>query len=115
MARIQKPIRWWLLFVIIALSIISLFIILLLDAGHRQDKVLWTTLVVIITTGLGVLWLLAFSRLTWRLKLITLVAVIGVGAVTGIAFRFKGFSGDLIPMFEWRWLRCTDHLPTGYR
>lgn len=103
MARVQKPIRWWLLFVIIALALISFLIILFLDAGHRQDKVLWTTLVVIITTGLGVLWLLAFSRLAWRLKLITLAAVIGVGALTGVAFRFKGFSGDLIPMFEWRW------------
>lgn len=103
MARVQKPIRWWLLFVIIALALISFLIILLLDAGHRQDKVLWTTLVVIVTTGLGVLWLLAFSRLAWRLKLITLAAVIVVGSVTGVAFRFKGFSGDLIPMFEWRW------------
>ncbi len=111
MARIQKPIRWWLLFVIIALAIISLFIIQISDAGQRQDKVLWTTLVVIVTTGLGALWLLAFSRLTWRLKLITLAAVIGVGVVTGIAFRFKGFSGDLIPMFEWRW-RGT---PTTFR
>lgn len=103
MARVQKPIRWWLLFVIIALALISFLIILLLDAGHRQDKVLWTTLVVIVTTGLGVLWLLAFSRLAWRLKLITLAVVIVVGSVTGVAFRFKGFSGDLIPMFEWRW------------
>ena len=103
MARIQKPIRWWLLFVIVALAIISLLIIQISDAGHRQDKVLWTTLVVIITTGLGVLWLLGFSRLEWRRKLLTLIVVILVGSLTGIAFRFKGFSGDLIPTFEWRW------------
>ena len=103
MARIQKPIRWWLLFVIIALAIISFLIIGISDAGHRQDKVLWTTLVVIITAGLGVLWLLGFSRLEWRYKLLTLMVVILVGALTGITFRFKGFSGDLIPMFEWRW------------
>ena len=103
MARIQKPIRWWLLFVIIALAIISLLIIQISDAGHRQDKVLWTTMVVIITTGLGVLWLLCFSRLEWRHKLLTLVVVILVGLFIGVSFRFKGFSGDLIPMFEWRW------------
>ena len=103
MARTQKPIRWWLLFVIIALFIVSILIIQILDAGHRQDKVLWTTLVVMITTVLGVLWLLGFSRLGWRTKLITLAAVILVGAFVGTTFEFKGFSGDLIPIFEWRW------------
>lgn len=111
MARIQKPIRWWLLFVIIALAIISLLIIQISDAGHRQDKVLWTTLVVIITTGLGILWLLGFSLLGWRQKLLTLIVVILLGCFTGIAFRFKGFSGDLIPIFEWRWRGA----PTAFR
>ena len=103
MARIQKPIRWWLLFVILVLLIVSILIIQISDAGHRQDKVLWTTMVVMLAAGLGVLWLLGFSRLGWRPKLIALAVVIFTGALVGIAFEFKGFSGDLIPIFEWRW------------
>ena len=103
MTRAQKPIRWWPLSVIIALAILGIVVIQISDAGHRQDKVLWTILVFIFTILLGVLWLLSFSRLGWRTKLIPLTVIISAGFIAAITFQFKGFSGDLIPIFEWRW------------
>ncbi len=103
MAQTQKTIRWWPLFVILGLAILGIIVIWILEAGHRQDKVLWITMVVILTTLLEALWLLGFSRLRWRTKLITLAVVILAGSFAGVAFQFKGFSGDLIPIFEWRW------------
>ena len=56
-----------------------------------------------LATLLGLLWLLCFSRLRWRIKLISLaVAALGIFLLVNL-FPFKGFSGDLVPIFEWRW------------
>ena len=107
MVQTQKPIRWWPLFVILGLAILGIIIIWIIEAGHRQDKVFWITLVVILTTLLGVLWLLGFSRLRWRIKLIA-VAIVALSIFFSTRlFQFKGFSGDLIPIFEWRWQQET--------
>ena len=111
MARTRKPIRWRLLFVIVFLAILSIVIIQILDTDHRQSKVFWTATVVILTAVLGVLWLLGFSRLRWRTKFITLaIAVLGIFLCANL-FQFKGFSGDLTPIFEWRW----QEEPTTFR
>ena len=111
MAQTQKPIRWWPLFVILGLAILGIIAIWLLEAGHRQDKVLWIVMVVILTTFLGVLWLLGFSRLRWRIKFIAVAAVALSVLLSTRLFQFKGFSGDLTPIFEWRW----QEKPTTFR
>ncbi len=103
MEQTQKPIRWWPLFVIIALAVLGTVISWILDAGHRQDKIFLTFAIIALATLLGLLWLLCFSRLRWRIKLISLaVAVLGISLLLNL-FPFKGFSGDLVPIFEWRW------------
>ena len=111
MAQTQKPIRWWPLSVILSLAVLGIIVIWIVEAGHRQDKVFWIIMVVILTTFLGVLWLLGFSRLRWRLKLITLAIVALCVFLSTTLFQFKGFSGDLIPIFEWRW----QENPTTFR
>ena len=103
MAQTQKPIRWWPLFAILSLAISGIMVIWILEAGHRQDKVLWTTMVVILTTLLGILWLLGFSRLRWRIRFIAVAIVLLCIFLSANLFQFKGFSGDLTPIFEWRW------------
>ena len=103
MAQTQKPIRWWPLFVILSLAVLGMMVIWILEAGHRQDKVLWTTMVVILTTLLGTLWLLGFSRLRWRIRLFAVAIVLLCVVLSASLFQFKGFSGDLTPIFEWRW------------
>ena len=75
----------------------------ILDAGHRQDKIALTSAITILAALLGLLWLLCFSRLRWRTKLITCaISALGVFLFVNL-FQFKGFSGDLAPIFEWRW------------
>ena len=103
MAQTQKPIRWWPLFIILSLAVLGMMVIWILEAGHRQDKVLWTTLVVILTTLLVILWILGFSRLRWRIRLLAVAIVLLCVFLSTNLFQFKGFSGDLIPIFEWRW------------
>lgn len=103
MEQTQKPIRWWPLFIIISLAILGIVVTWILDAGHRQDKIFLTSAVILFATLLGLLWLLCFSRLRWRVKLMSLaVAAFGIVLLVNL-FPFKGFSGDLVPIFEWRW------------
>ena len=103
MERTQKPIRWWPLFIILALSVLGIAITWILDAGQRQDKIFLTSAIIMLAALLGLLWLLCFSRLRWRRKLITCaITALGIFIVASL-FQFKGFSGDLAPIFEWRW------------
>ena len=103
MERTQKPIRWWPLLIIVALAVVGLVITWISDAGHRQDKIAWTSLIIILVALLGFLWMLCFSRLRWRVKLIFSALAVSVLLLTINLFQFKGFSGDLVPIFEWRW------------
>ncbi len=103
MKQIQKPIRWWPLFTILALAVLGIVITWILDAGQRQNQIMLTALIVILAVFLGFLWLLCFSRLRWRVKLISAaVAVFGLFLLINL-FQFKGVSGDFVPIFEWRW------------
>ena len=99
----QKPTRWWPLFIILSLAVLGIGVTWILDAGHRQDKIFLTSAVITLAILFGLLWLLYFSRLRWRIKLISLaVAALALFLVVNL-FQFKGFSGDLAPIFEWRW------------
>ena len=103
MEHTPKSIRWWPLWVVIILAILGTLVTWISDAGHRQDKILLTTMIVIGTIILGILWLLFLSEMRRRVKLLALaVIVLGVFLSTNL-FQFKGFSGDLVPIFEWRW------------
>ena len=103
MERTQKPIRWWPLFIIISLAVLGIVITWILDAGHRQDKIFLTSAIVMLAALFGLLWLLCFSRLKWRSKLISLAVTLAVLFLAANLFQFKGFSGDVAPIFEWRW------------
>ena len=103
MERPEKPIRWWPLFIVITLALLGTIATWISDAGHRQDKILLTSMIVIVTIVLSLLWLLFFSELRWHVKLIAL-AVMGLGVFLGTnLYQFKGFNGDLVPVFERRW------------
>ena len=98
-------IRWW-----------PAAIILLLDAGVvswlwiffdsiRQQKVLSTLAVQVITLLLLVLWLLFLSRLRWKIRLITFSGLTALFTLFFFLFPFKEFTGDLVPTFAWRWAK----------
>ena len=103
MDNTRKSIRWWPLWVVIVLAILGTLVTWIWEAGHRQDKILLTTMIVIGTVILGILWLLFLSEMRWRLKSLALAALVLVVFLGINLFEFKGFSGDLVPIFEWRW------------
>ncbi len=103
----KKSIRLWPLYIIVSLAVLAIIIVWLMDAGHRQDRVMLTQMILIIAAILGIVWLMVLSRVNWRIRLIAF----GVFAFTVVSFaalfRFDGFSGDLAFKFEWRWRKAT--------
>jgi outer membrane protein assembly factor BamB len=77
------------------------------EQAQRQDYVTPTLAVL----GLGaivlgvwsVVWLLFISRLPWGTRIEVFAAMLVVIGLAGAAVEFRGFSGDLVPVFGWRW------------
>ncbi|MYI93892.1 PQQ-binding-like beta-propeller repeat protein [Candidatus Poribacteria bacterium] len=103
-----KNIRLWPLTTIFILTVLAIGIVWLLDAAHRQNKVALTVLILTIAFLLLIVWLLGFSRLTSRVKFVSFSAILSCITLFVVLFRFNGFSGDLVPKFEWRWRSETE-------
>lgn len=73
------------------------------EALHRQSRVLSTFKVVLLTGAALALWLLAFSRLRPALRLGIFVCGLVPVLILAATVRYRGVSGDLVPVLEWRW------------
>lgn len=99
----RSRIRWLPAVIIVALTILAIILLWSVDAAHRQSRVLHTVLVLMLSFLLMLLWLLFFSRLRWRVRLLAFGSVVLIILLSTMLFRVKGFSGDLVPLLEWRW------------
>ena len=99
----QSRIRWLPAVIILALTILAIILLWSVDAPHRQSRVLHTVLVLMLSFLLILLWLLLFSRLRWKVRLLAFGTVVLILLLSATLFRIKGFSGDLVPLLEWRW------------
>ena len=99
----KSRIRWLPAAIIIALTILAIILLWSVDAPQRQWRVLQTVLVLMLSFLLILLWLLFFSRLRWKVRLIAFGAIVLIIFLSTTLFRVKGFSGDLVPLLEWRW------------
>jgi outer membrane protein assembly factor BamB len=103
--------RWWLLIWPAGAGLVVTAGLLtwtwLSDRAQRQDYVISTVTIVGLTAivlGLwSFVWLLLLSRLRWRARLGALGAAMALVALAAAALEFRGFSGDLVPVFGWRW------------
>ena len=109
----NNGIRWWPAIIIDALAILALVFLWAREAPSRQYLVLLTTIILIIYAGLMLLWLLFFSRLRWRTRLVCFAVIVLMFAFSALLFRLRGFDGDLIPIFEWRWTKRVDESMDG--
>jgi outer membrane protein assembly factor BamB len=77
------------------------------ERAQRQDYVISTVSIVglaAIVLGLwSFVWLVFLSRLRWRARLGALGVGAALVALSAAALEFRGFSGDLVPIFGWRW------------
>ena len=99
----KSRIRWLPVVIIVVLTIAAIILLWSIDAPHRQWRVLHTVLVLMLSFLLMLLWLLLFSRLRWKVRLLAFGTAVLILFLSTVLFRVKGFSGDLVPLLEWRW------------
>lgn len=95
--------RWWPALVILALVLIALGWAWLGSDHIRQMKVIATALFLILGGGLLLIWLTFFSRLPWKRRFATWGVLIASGVLFFSVFRYRGVTGDLVPVFDPRW------------
>ncbi len=107
--------RWWPVVVIAVLSILTVTMIWAQDSLHRQRQVMQTTGVLMVTLLLLLLWVLFFSRLRLKVRLVSFAGVILIVGLSATLFRIRGVSGDLVPIPGWRWTSRGDPSLTEHR
>jgi outer membrane protein assembly factor BamB len=107
----KASIRWWPAVVILTCFCLALAVIWSTGGDNQQFRVLRTIITILIASVLLVTWTLFFSRLTKRIRLFIFASLLGTGLLFGAFFRFSQFSGNMVPMFEWR--RAKRTLPTA--
>ena len=104
----KKP-RWWPAIIIRTILLVIIFFTdqdfnLGSSEGDSHQKQVFKTIgTTVIGSFLLLLWALFFSRFSGitRLKIIgSLTLIISVFLT---CFRFSQFSGNMVPIFEWRW------------
>ena len=114
----RSRIRWLPAAIIIALTILAIVLLWSIDAPHRQWRVFHTILVSMLSFLLMLVWLLLFSRLRWKVRLLAFGTIVLILFLSTALLRVKGFSGDLLPLLEWRWTEkaaesLTEDAPTA--
>ncbi len=109
----KSRIRWLPAAIIVALTVLAVILIWSLEAPQRQSRVFLTVLLLLLSFLLMLLWLLFFSRLRWKVRLLAFGAVVLILFLSVALFRVKGFSGDLVPLLEWRWTETAAESLTG--
>lgn len=102
-AAVRPGIRWWPAVGIVAIaSAVAVYIWLFRDV-HRQTKNLQTGLLVVVTNGLLLLWVLAFSRLPALRRLLIFACALAVIGLAAALLEIRGVTGDLVPVVGFRW------------
>ncbi|MDB6150446.1 MAG: hypothetical protein JWQ44_1894 [Chthoniobacter sp.] len=108
-ARRSGP-RWWPLWLLCTAEFAWLLWVWQGPAIQRQEQVLRTGGGLLVGFVLLVVWLLAWSRLRWKVRLGALLVLFGATALPAVLFRVSGVTGDLVPVVTWRWKAAS--LPT---
>lgn len=109
-AHIQSPppprrIRWWPGLALFLVALAGIAWVRLQSDWPFQKRNLTTAEIGIVATILLVVWWTFFSRAPWRLRLSITCGLVGLFVVGAAMFRFRGVSGDLVPIPEFRWTK----------
>ncbi len=102
----EKRVRWWPLILIWVLGTLATGVILILqdgEVGVRQEMIMKMIGVAILCFVMSVIWLLLFSSLRAKYRFQTLGLVSLVLVLFASTVRYGGVTGDLVPIFTWRW------------
>jgi outer membrane protein assembly factor BamB len=82
------------------------------EMANRNASAMFTILV---TIALLLSWVLLFSGYRWLVRLVILLAAVGVGAGALASVRDVKFSGDMRPTFVFQWDRPQDDVLEAHR
>jgi len=104
----KKP-RWWPAIVICAVLLVVIFFtdqdfnLGSSEGDNHQKQVFKTIGTTVIGSFLLLLWALFFSRFRGITRLKILGSLTLMVSIFFTCFRFSQFSGNMVPIFEWRW------------
>ena len=101
----RRPIRWWPVIVILALLALVILYFRVIREDSQQWRNIYTMETCIAGVALLLLWVVFLSRLPWRIRCLIFGSVVALIALTGALFRIHGVTGDLLPLFRFRWAR----------
>ncbi|MEO6035075.1 MAG: hypothetical protein ABIQ35_07465, partial [Verrucomicrobiota bacterium] len=102
----RRKMRWWPAILFLLLAVGAVIWVRSQESWPFQSRNIATGQVVVVAAILIVVWWTFFSRAPGRLRLRTTYGF-AVGAILFVLlFRLKGMSGDLAPIFEFRWTKA---------
>ena len=107
----RKPTRWWPAVIIVVGFALTLGLIWFTGSEDKANQMIIILSAITLTSILLLAWMLFFSRLPRRTRLRNFGGLIGVIVLFFACFRFSQFSGNMMPLFEWRWTK--HNLPTA--
>ena len=106
-----KPTRWWPAVLIVGGFALAVALIWSSASEDQANRVLAILSATALASILLLTWMLFFSRLAKRTRLVIFGGLVGVAVLFSACFRFSQFSGNMMPIYEWRWAKHT--LPTA--
>lgn len=98
----HSRVRWWPLVVFVAPLVVAIAVLAWMPTDDRQSMNMLSMLLGVIAGTLAFTWLVALSRLRWRVRLGTVAALAACAALFLALVRINGVTGDLLPILEWR-------------
>jgi len=109
----QTSTRWWPLFVIWIVALLVWVIVAFTSDLNRQLLIMKSIGTAVAAGAFSMMWLLALSRLPWRIRLKGLGAAVLLLVMFAGLFRIEGVYGDLVPIIKFRWSSGEDRVSTG--
>ena len=97
--------RAWPAGLILILTALAVLYFRVFREDSQQWRNIYTMETGIVCFVLLLLWLLFLSRVRWRVRLLVFAGVAGFVAAAATLFEIRGVTGDLMPIFKFRWSR----------
>ena len=99
----RRPIRWWIAVVILVLGSAAVGVAGMDPARSHQQRNLTLLAAIITTAPLLLAWWGLLSNAPRRWRATGVLSVLSAVVLAAASFRITGVSGDLLPIFEFRW------------
>ena len=111
----QQPVRWWPAAVILSLAGLASLYFLLIREDSQQWRNLYAMETGIVAAVLLLLWVLFLSRIRWKIRWLLFGGAVGLIGLLTATFKIHGVTGDLIPIFKFRWSPAVSIAPPQVR